>query len=188
MPTLTYPRRLSLQPLYGMPALASVALLLTALLLMVAPPRFSNQPRIQLPVMKYTPFTCHLLDGPVTTIYLTDRGRFYMQESDSLTQVKLMQQLTAGYTLPTILGQNTINLNHFRQPGLDLKFLPRWLRAHKEVIMRDPYYYPEFHPIYHTAFILEADQCTPSFRIMELFQRLKEHGIHHVYLTYVYHR
>lgn len=171
-----------------MPALASVALILTAMLLLVMPPRFPDRPHIQLPVMKYTPFTCHLLEPPVTTIYLTEQGRFYLEEGDSLTQVQFMQQLTASYALPTVLGQAAINLNHFRQPGLDLKFLPQWLRAHKQVIMRNPYYYPVYYPVYSTTFILEADQCTPAFRIRELFQRLQEHGSHHIYLAYTYHR
>jgi len=188
MPALAYPRRLSLQPLYGMPALASVALLLTAMLLMVMPPRFSNRPHIQLPSKPYRYSGCQLMESPVTTIYLTEQGRFYMEENDSLTHMQLMRHLTAGYALPTVLGQNTINLNHFRQPGLDLKFLPRWLQAHKQVVMRNPYYYPEYNPVYRTNFILEADQCTPAFRIRELMNQLQEHGIHHVSLAYSYPR
>ncbi|AHJ96565.1 hypothetical protein Hsw_0970 [Hymenobacter swuensis DY53] len=99
-----------------------------------------------------------------------------------------MRHLTAGYALPTVLGQNAINLNHFRQPGLDLKFLPRWLQAHKQVIMHNPYYYPEYNPVYHTNFILEADQCTPAFRIRKLMNQLQEHDSRHVFLAYTYQR
>ena len=188
MPALAYPRRLSLQPLYGMPALASVALLLTAMLLLVTPPRFSSRPHIQLPSKPYRYSGCQLMDSPVTTIYLTEQGRFYMEEGDSLTHLQLMRHLTAGHVLPKVLGQNTINLNHFRQPGLDLKFLPRWLQAHKQVIMRNPYYYPKYSPVYRTSFILEADQCTPAFRIRELMSQLKKHGIYRVNLAYSYPR
>ncbi|SNC67195.1 Biopolymer transport protein ExbD/TolR [Hymenobacter gelipurpurascens] len=154
MSVLSYSRRHCLKDVYGLPAVAGVALVLSLVLMSVGRLRSpADLPSIQLPV-GHSDTVCRLWEVPVVQVTLDDSQRFYLQTHDSLLNAQLVPH-AAPLTTASQVAQKLRDMTQ-----LSHQF----------------YHKP-------TAVWLRADQRISSREIMAVFYQLRQQGISRVFLV-----